>query len=81
MLIEVQLGKYAFMFYDLAKFQFFYNSGQMDVGIEIVPCYSMHKQMSSGVSYGEQLVFDIERLKRHFPSVPVAIILIGCDED
>ncbi len=80
-LIEVQLGKYAFMFYDLAKFQFFYNSGQMDVGIEIVPCYSMHKQMSSGVSYGEQLVFDIERLKRHFPSVPVAIILIGCDED
>jgi hypothetical protein len=53
----------------------------MDVGIEIVPCYSMHKQMSSGVSYGGQLVFDIERLKRHFPSVPVAIILIGCDED
>lgn len=32
--------------------------------------------MSTGVSYGEQLVYDIERLKRHFPMVPVKIILI-----
>lgn len=36
----------------------------------------MHKQMSSGVSYGEQLVYDIERLKRHFPAVPVKVVLI-----
>jgi hypothetical protein len=32
--------------------------------------------MSTGVSYGEQLINDIERLKRHFPAVPVAIYLI-----
>ena len=34
-LVEVQFGKYAFMFYDLAKFQYFYNIGAMSVGVEI----------------------------------------------
>jgi len=75
-LVEVQFGKYAFMFYDMAKFQYFFNENKADVGIEIVPCHAMHKHMSTGVSYGEQLVYDIERLKRHFPAVPVKIILI-----
>lgn len=75
-LVEAQFGKYAFMFYDMAKFQYFFNENKADVGIEIVPCHAMHKQMSTGVSYGEQLVYDIERLKRHFPAVPVKIILI-----
>lgn len=75
-LVEVQFGKYAFMFYDMAKFQYFFNENKADVGVEIVPCHSLHTQMSSGVSYGEQLVYDIERLKRHFPAVPVKVILI-----
>ena len=75
-LVEVQFGKYAFMFYDLAKFQYFFNENKADVGVEIVPCHAMHKQMSTGVSYGEQLVHDIERLKRNFPAVPVKVILI-----
>jgi len=75
-LVEVQFGKYAFMFYDLAKFQYFFNESQAEVGVEIVPCHAMHKEMSSGVSYGEQLVYDIERLRRHFPAVPVWAILI-----
>lgn len=75
-LVEVQFGKYAFMFYDMAKFQYFFNENKADVGVEIVPCHALHKQMSTGVSYGEQLVYDIERLKRHFPAVPVKIILI-----
>jgi len=80
-LVEIQFGKYAFMFYDLAKFQYFFNENKCDVGVEIVPCHHLHKQMSSGVSYGEQLVSDIERLKRNFPSVPVKIILIDVDEE
>ncbi len=75
-LLEVQFGKYAFMFYDMAKFQYFFSENKADVGVEIVPCHAMHKQMSTGVSYGEQLVYDIERLKRHFPAVPVKVILI-----
>ena len=79
--IEVQFGKYAFMFYDMAKFQYFYNENKADVGIEIVPTHALQRQMSSGVSYGEQLVYDIERLKRHFPAVPVKVMLIDVDED
>ncbi len=75
-LVEVQFGKYAFMFYDLARFQYFYNKNRADVGVEIVPCYYLHKEMSTGVSYGEQLVYDIERLQRIFPSVPIKVIFI-----
>jgi len=78
-LIEVQFGKYAFMFYDLAKFQYFFNENKAEVGVEIVPCHALHAQMSTGVSYGEQLIYDIERLKRHFPAVPVKVILIDID--
>lgn len=78
-LVEVQFGKYAFMFYDMAKFQYFFNENHADVGVEIVPCHALQSEMSSGVSYGEQLIYDIERLKRHFPAVSVKIILV--DED
>lgn len=80
-LVEVQFGKYAFMFYDMAKFQYFFNENKADVGIEIVPCHNLQSGMSSGVSYGEQLVYDIERLKRHFPAVPVKVILIDVDPE
>ena len=80
-LVEVQFGKYAFMFYDMAKFQYFFNENKADVGVEIVPCHAMQKEMSSGVSYGEQLVYDIERLKRHFPAVPVKVMLIDIDTE
>lgn len=79
-LVEVQFGKYAFMFYDMAKFQYFFNDEQAEVGVEIVPCHGLHKEMSSGVSYGEQLVGDILRLRRHFPAVPVKVILIDVDD-
>lgn len=77
--VEVQFGKYAFMFYDMAKFQYFFNEGKADVGVEIVPAYELKRRMSSGVSYGEQLIYDIERLKRHFPAVPIYVILIDAD--
>jgi hypothetical protein len=79
-LVEVQFGKYAFMFYDMAKFQYYFNDENAEVGVEIVPCHGLHKEMSSGVSYGEQLVGDIIRLRRHFPAVPVKIILVDVDE-
>ena len=68
------------MFYDMSKFQHFYNAGKIDVGVEIVPTHAMMKNMSSGVSYGEQLEYDIEGLNRNFPSVPVKVIMIQADE-
>lgn len=80
-LVEVQFGKYAFMFYDMAKFQYFFNERKADVGVEIVPCYNLQREMSSGVSYGEQLVNDIERLRRHFPAVPIKVILVDVNSD
>jgi hypothetical protein len=79
-LVEVQFGKYAFMFYDMAKFQYFFNENKAEVGVEIVPCNALKRHMSSGVSYGEQLVYDIERLRRTFPAVPVKVMLIDVDE-
>jgi hypothetical protein len=75
-LVEAQFGKYSASFYDLAKFHYFFNESKADVGVEIVPCNPLKKQMSSGVSYGEQVVFDIVRLRRNFPAVPVKIILV-----
>ncbi len=80
-LVEVQLGKYAFRFYEMDKCQYFFNEQEADVGIEIVPARCLSREMSSGVSHGEQLVYDIERLKRHFPAVPVKVILIAPDEE
>ncbi|MBN1315863.1 MAG: hypothetical protein JXA42_10360, partial [Anaerolineales bacterium] len=44
---------------------------QADAWIEILPCNAFKREMSTGVSYGEDLVYDIERLERHFPAVPV----------
>ncbi len=41
--------------------------------------HTLHKKMSTGVSYGEQLVFDIERLQRHFPAVPANVVLIDVE--
>lgn len=79
--VEVQLGKYPYMFYDMAKFQYFYNEDKAEVGVEIVPAHTLKKEMSSGVSYGEQLVYDIKRLRRHFPAVPIKVILIDVDQD
>ena len=65
------------MFYDLAKFQYFFNELSCEVGVEIVPAgHRLKTQMSTGVAYGEQLIFDIGRLRRRFPAVPVKVILI-----
>jgi len=79
-LVEVQFGKYFSMFYDVAKFQYFFNRAKARVGVEIVPANALKRKMSSGVSYGEQLVYDIERLDRHFPAVPIKVILIDVDD-
>jgi hypothetical protein len=67
------------MFYDLAKFQYFFNELRCEVGVEIVPTHRLKSEMSTGVSYGEMLVFDIGRLRRHFPMVPVKVILIDVE--
>ena len=75
-LVEIQLGKYFAMFYDMVKLEYFYRRNEVDVGVEIVPSYRLKSQMSSGVGDGELLVTDIIGLQRQFPTFPVKIIFI-----
>lgn len=59
--IEVQFGKYAFMVYNVsAKMTIFANQRLIDSGVEIVAMREMTKEMSTGVSYFEQMKTDLE---------------------
>lgn len=77
--VQVQFGKYTFMLYDLSKFQYFYDKEKIEVGVEILPSYSLQKEMSSGMGYGEQLINDIKLLKNDFPKMPIKIIIIDVE--
>lgn len=76
--IEVQLGKYFAVTYDLfVKHLSFYNIGIINVGIEIVPSKNLQQQMSSGVPFFEKEVHNVLRHGRTTPPVP--IIILGID--
>jgi hypothetical protein len=76
--VEVQLGKYFSVQYDLhVKHTFFFGRGDIDVGIEIIPMHSMMARMSSGVPWYENELTNIVREGRSNPSVP--IVLIGIE--
>ena len=77
--VEVQLGKYAFMVYNVAaKMTIFRNLGHIDSGIEIVPVKALADRMSSGVSYFEQFVWDLE--KRGVSNIDVPVLILGIDD-
>lgn len=74
--IEVQMGKYSFIAYDLfVKHLSFYVGDEIDLGIEILPMKEMQGQMSSGPGYFEKGLYDLVRQGRGVPAVP--LILIG----
>lgn len=76
--VEVQFGKYAFMVYNVcAKMTIFRNMGHIETGIEIVPIKELAEQMSTGVSYFEQFVWDLEQRGVSNIDVPALIIGIG----
>ena len=76
--VEVQFGKYAFMVYNVcAKMTIFRNLGHIDAGIEIVPIKELAEEMSTGVSYFEQFVWDLEQRGVSNIDVPALIIGIG----
>ena len=76
--IEVQFGKYAFMVYNVcAKMTIFRNLGYIDAGIEIVPVKSFADDMSTGVSYFEQFVWDLEQ--RGVADIDIPILIFGID--
>lgn len=76
--IEVQLGKYAFMVYNVcAKMTIFSNLGHIDMGVEIVPVKAFAEEMSSGVSYFEQFIWDLET--RGVADIDVPVLILGID--
>jgi hypothetical protein len=76
--IEVQFGKYSFMVYNVAaKMTIFKNLAHIDTGIEIVPVKAMADDMSSGVSYFEQFVWDLE--KRGVSDIDIPVLVLGVD--
>ena len=44
-----------------AKTTIFKNPGHIDTGVEVVPMKDLAEQMSTGVSYFEQFVWDLEQ--------------------
>jgi hypothetical protein len=79
--VEVQFGKYAFMVYDLcAKMPIFHNQNIIDVGVEIVPIKEFANMMSTGVSYFEQFVWDLEHRGVADIDIPVLVIGVTAEE-
>jgi hypothetical protein len=76
--IEVQFGKYSFMVYNVcAKMTIFRNLGHIDAGIEIVPIKQFAEEMSSGVSYFEQFIWDLEQ--RGVADIDIPVLILGID--
>ena len=72
--VEVQFGKYAFVAHDLfVKHMSFFVSGDIDLGIEILPMKALEKKMSSGVPYYERDLLNVLRQGRGVPAVPLII--------
>ena len=78
--VEVQFGKYSFMVYNVcAKMTIFAKMGVIDCGIEIVPVKAFAEEMSTGVSYFEQFVWDLEHRGVSDIDIPVLILGIATD--
>jgi Restriction endonuclease BglII len=76
--VEVQFGKYSFMVYNVAaKMTIFKNLGHIDTGIEVVPVKALAEDMSSGVSYFEQFVWDLEQ--RGVSNIDIPVLILGID--
>jgi hypothetical protein len=74
--VEVQFGKYAFMVYNVcAKMTIFHNLGMIDAGVEIVPVKEFAKVMSTGVSYFEQFVWDLQQ--RGVADIDIPVLILG----
>lgn len=58
-----------------AKMTIFKNKNLIDVGIEIVPIKQFADEMSTGVSYFEQIVWDLEN--RGVSDIDVPALVLG----
>jgi hypothetical protein len=58
-----------------AKMTIFHNLNVIDAGIEIVPVKSFANEMSTGVSYFEQFVWDLEH--RGVSDIDIPVLVLG----
>lgn len=73
--VEVQIGKYAFLTYDIvAKMPIFRNLGVIECGIEICPMSSMLPHMSTGIGSFEQVRWDLDYRGSFENDVPVLLL-------
>ena len=74
--VEVQFGKYAFMVYNVcAKMTIFHNLDVIDVGVEIVPVKEFAGEMSTGVLYFEQFVWNLGQ--RGVSNIDIPVLILG----
>ena len=60
-----------------AKMTIFRNLGYIDADIEVVPVKSFADDMSTGVSYFEQFVWDLET--RGVADIDIPVLIFGID--
>ncbi len=74
--VEVQFGKYAFAVYNVcAKMTIFKKREIIQCGIEIVPVKDLVDEMSSGIIYFEQLVWDLK--ERGVSDIDIPVLILG----
>ena len=78
--VEVQFSEYLLMIVSFcAKMTIFAKLGVIDCGIEIVPVKAFAEEMSTGVSYFEQFVWDLEH--RGVSDIDIPVLILGIDTD
>lgn len=55
----------------------FYVGNEIDVGVEILPMKSMTAEMSSGIGYYENELYNVIRQGRGVPAVPLVVFGIA----
>jgi hypothetical protein len=76
--VDIQLGKSPLPVCSVcAKMTIFHNLGHIDCGIEIVPVKALALEMSSGVSYFEQFVWDLQQ--RGVADIDIPVLILGID--
>lgn len=78
--VEVQFGKYAFMVYNVAaKMTIFRKIGIISAGVEVVAMKRMTADMSTGVSYFEQVKADLEM--RGESEIDTPVLIVGIEDE
>jgi len=78
--VEVQLGKYSFVTYDLhVKHAYYFSQRTIEVLVEIMPMKAMEKHMDTGVPWFEKEINNLKILVGNDPPVPVLVLGIQPD--